>query len=175
MLMAKERGLPVPTVYGYAEKRHHSLMVTDTAVMMEDFPSARTMRSVLTETPSPDQRGRALAICGELVLQLYRAGCNHIDLSMGNIMLPVEDHEHGRLIDFMYATFLPSPSINVLCYMTAYLANSLTNFLPESVVRAWVESVLEQADGQGVANELRRTVATYRGCHLSRRERLMLA
>lgn len=137
MEMARERGLPVPLVHGYAERRLCGLMVTNTAVMMEDLSATRSVRDVLASPTSPAERDAALVQARSLLLKLYAAGCNHIDLNSGNILLPVDGRSEARIIDFMYTRFHPAPSLNTFCFMVAYFADSVASLLAEDTLGAW--------------------------------------
>lgn len=172
MITARDRGLPVPVVHGYVERRLGGVMVTSTAVMMEDFIATQSVRDVLENPPSLAERDTALNHAREVLLKLYAAGCNHIDLDGKHILLPTESGADARVIDFMYARFHPTPSLNTFCFMVAYFAESVAGLLPEDCLNEWVCSVVRSTGKE--PEGLLRVVAGYRGPRLSRRARLAL-
>ncbi len=172
MATARERGLPVPMVHGYVERRLGGLAVTNTALIMEDLAPARSVRDALEKPASSAERDAALACAHTALLQLHAAGCNHIDLDGKHILLPTGARPEAQIIDFMYARFDPAPSLNSFCFMVAYFADSVASLLPEDVLGEWLCRVVlaTGADPEG----LLRAVAGYRGRRLSRQARLAL-
>ncbi|MBT3287839.1 MAG: hypothetical protein HN380_10885 [Victivallales bacterium] len=174
LLLARKKGVPVPQVYGYAEKRLAGLMVTNTAVMMEDFSGAETLGGVLASQPTLKEEEAALAVAGSLLLRLHAAGCNHIDLNAGNIFLPTESLPEGGVIDLMYACFHPIPSLNTLCFMVGYLANSMAFHIPADRIDHWIAEVIAASEGANRQAHWLDVVSAFRGRRLSRHERLAL-
>lgn len=130
LLEARRRGLPAPKPYGLGWHKRGPFVET-TIVLMEDLVG----HTALTDMDITDE---LLHTVGNRVVDLYRAGCNHIDLGTDNIL--VDEYGDVRVIDFMHVAFLPEPSDEVLAYNAAYLSQSLQRVgVSEPRCRKWVE------------------------------------
>lgn len=173
LIVARERGLPVPELYGFGWQQR-GLLVKRTMVLMEDLQAFSPL-SVIENVNSEDAKMTMLRPVAETLVSLYVAGCNHIDLGAGNILVSDADPMDVRLIDFMYAAFLPAPSTTVLAFQAAYVSDSLRyRGVAESTCRQWATELFSRSE---VDSEVERLVEKYddfRGCPLSRKERLAL-
>ena len=172
--LARQRDVPVPEVFGYAERRLWGLMVPNTAVMMEDLGDRRSVGDVLRGTSTDTEVTAALATAADLILRLHAAGCNHIDLNSGNLLLSRAGEDRGRVIDLMYARFHPAPSLNILCFMVAYFAGSVASVLPAARLEAWIAEVLSRSGAATELGQWRRLATNPQECRMSRRDRLAL-
>lgn len=173
LLEGARRDLPVPTVWGFGLQRRLG-MVLASVVLMEDIaprlPVAELLRS---SAQKPDRLDRILAIVGDVLLQLYRAGCNHIDLHHHAIWIDETLEGQPKVIDFQYVRYLRRPSLNVFMFMASSFTRLCLEFIPEPTLDAWMEEFLRGAGVKEVGRWLD-LCRKYRSLRLSRACRLAL-
>ncbi|MBT3379580.1 MAG: hypothetical protein HN742_22300 [Lentisphaerae bacterium] len=170
LIEARRRGINAPEVHGFGW-RSRGPLIYRTIVLMEDLGSHVTLSSLVGGADSTTPRGSLLETIADLLLDLYRAGCNHIDLNPNNILISPEDGD-VRVIDFMYASYLAGPSTTVLAFHVAYLSDGLARCgLPEGDITEWAQRLLA---GAGCSQDLWPLYSTFRQQRLSREERLRL-
>jgi tRNA A-37 threonylcarbamoyl transferase component Bud32 len=173
LIAARKRGLPVPAICGFGwEKR--GLLVKRTMVLMEDLQGFSPL-SVIENVNSEDAKMMMLRPVADALVSLYVAGCNHIDLGAENIFVSDAAPMDVRLIDFMYAAFLPAPSTTVLAFQAAYVSDSLRyRGVAESTCRQWAVDLFSRNEVDAEVEGLVEKYDNFRGSRLSRKERLAL-
>ena len=147
LLEAARRGLPVPQVFGYGRIRRGPL-VLNTMVMMEDLAPRRRVGVLLGEAQGQERRQeRLLDRLLPVFAQLYRTGCNHIDVNLSSIWLSDNPQQEWKVNDFQFARFLDQPSPRVLMFQAAYFACVCSRkcAVPAKIMQAWVERLLTVA------------------------------
>jgi lipopolysaccharide kinase (Kdo/WaaP) family protein len=177
LLLAQRRDVPVPHLFGYCEWRRWGL-TRRSGILMERLADHATADALLRGIADPEQRRALLRRVTPLVVALYRAGSNHIDLSMANIMIHRSDPAADRLIDFQDNPFLPSPSLEVLSLHLGRLLWELGVWeggvrIQESELTAWREEVLSAAGISATEDAIRR-IERYRTSIPSRKESLKI-
>jgi hypothetical protein len=151
LLEAARRDLPVPKVLGYGTIRRWGLTYC-TAVMMEDVRPRVIMRQLLQDAKSrPREQERILEVCRDILLKVYRAGCNNVDFNCQTVCLLPDLSGSPRLIDFQYVRFLPQPSARVLMFQAAYFGNACLRYTPPDIIDRWFERLLESIDADDPA------------------------
>lgn len=173
LLEAARRDLPTPRVFMYGEVRRHFL-VRSTTIVMQDFaglvPLAGPLGAAAARGQDPQPWLDAVA---DLLLKLYRAGCNHIDLNPLNLLVHPADPRELRLIDFHYVRYQAAPSLNILAFHLGYFSAGAREWIADERLARWAETVLQRA-GAPDPTAARQQFRVYRDARLSRQERLRL-
>jgi len=115
-LHAEDVGVAVPSPLAFLEKRAFSL-VNCSGLVLECLDGYSDLLS-LYQAGLLDYKSVSEHAAG-VILKLYALGVNHIDLRDENMMLNTETGDL-RVIDWQYATFLPSRAPWLLEYLSAY-------------------------------------------------------
>jgi len=166
LLSARERGLPVPEVYGYGMGWRRTFLRW-VAVILEytPFPS---MQEYFFKGLSEEKTWDLLLRSIPSFQKLFLAGCNHIDFGPHAIMMSPEGPEKDLLIDFQYARFLPKPSPATLASQLGYFGWSVStnhNWVGKEMRELWYAEVLAALDIP-FTNKIREII---RVCEASRR------
>ena len=173
LIEARKRALPVPDVYGFGWQQRGPL-VKRTLVLIEDLQGYSPL-SRIEAVGDGDAHIAMLRPVGKILLALHAAGCNHIDLGADNIYVNDSDAGDVRLIDFMYAAFLPAPSATVLAFHAAYVSDSLQHRgVADETCRAWATELFGSSEVDADIDELLQHYDNFRGRGLSRKDRLAL-
>jgi hypothetical protein len=134
LIVAKQRGLPVPDVFGLGCGFRRGLL-SWVAVIMEHVPFP-CMRDNFIRGLSDAEALENLRRTIPSFRKLYLAGCNHIDFGPHSIMLAPDSAAKDVLIDFQYAGFVNAPDQNILAAQLGYFGWAVgTN-------RAWVSPTM---------------------------------
>lgn len=154
LLIARQRGLPVPRVFAFGRQRHWGLVIWN-ALLME-FMHGRPLKEHLSTAEVSTQRELLWRVL-PLFRQIYETGCNHIDLGPHAILIG-ESAAEDCLIDFQYCRFLNQPAPETFAAQAGYFAWCLTthwNLVPRDMVTEWFEVLLADLSLTGLP-ELRR-------------------
>ena len=171
LFMASDRGLPVPRAYGYCERRICGVWVAATGLLMEDFRDTETVSAVLRDRGTPENVAWAMSAASELIVALYRAGCNHIDIHGDNMILPREGGAGNKIIDLTSARFHEHPSPDLLRFMVAYFAGSIARYIDAAFLEQWIEGILVDCGAGSSLGSWGELVTRTRRKRPSRRER----
>jgi hypothetical protein len=144
LIIARERGLKVPTVFGYGVG-YRWLLPAWAAVIM-DFLPYPSMRDDFLSGPDGPKTWALLRRTIPSFRKLYLAGCNHIDFGPHAILMSPEGAESDVLIDFQYAAFLRRPCAKTLAAQLGYFGWAVgTNrkWVGRELLRQWYGEVLE--------------------------------
>ncbi len=144
LIKAHKRGIHSPLVYGlgYGIKKGR---IEWTAALIEYFPF-NSMRDSFIQNPSEEQVWQLLMRSIPSFKKLHFAGCNHADFGPHAIMLSPHGNEYDPIIDFQYASFLPTPSINNTAFLLGYFGWSIgtnRNWVNTSMRNEWYKHVLK--------------------------------
>jgi len=174
LIIASERGLCVPTVYGYGRIRGSSSLVKMSIVVEEDLPSHVSVGRLLRFSCGDRRKTTAVLDCViPIFSNLYQASCNHIDVNLGSILVGDEGSQRAYLLDFEHAVFHSTPSLNVVMFEAAVFAQGCSKWVGEELITDWLGRLLSalRVQGQAERMNLSRRFHYYRGVHLSRKER----
>lgn len=141
LIIARERGLPVPRVFAFGWQRQWGLVAWN-ALLME-FMNGRPMREHLSTADASAQRELLWRVL-PLFRRIYETGCNHIDLGPHAILIG-ESPAADCLIDFQYCRFLEQPVPETFAAQAGYFGWCLTthwNLVPRGMVTEWFEALL---------------------------------
>jgi len=155
LIIARQRGLPVPRVFAFGWQRQWGLVAWN-ALLME-FMNGQPMKEHLSSADAHAKRELLWRVM-PLFRRVYETGCNHIDLGPHAILLgesPAED----CLIDFQYCRFLEQPAPETFAAQAGYFGWCLTthwNLVPRDMVMEWFEALLAGLSLPGVPELQRR-------------------
>ena len=141
LLIAEQRGLPVPRVFAHGWRRQWGLVCWNTLVM--EFIDGRPLKEHLTQASGSTNRELLWRVL-PLFEQVYQTGCNHIDLGPHAILLG-QSTQRDRLIDFQYCRFLDAPAPATFAAQAGYFGWCLTthwNLVPRELVLEWFQAIL---------------------------------
>ena len=146
LLIAKNKGLQVPEVYGYGLRKKLGLVLFNVVLMqyvdhfsLIDFlrlKNANECMEILKQRVSP------------LFIKMYHAGVNHIDCDPSAIFLSKNDALEDMLIDFQYVSFYQGKSVQTLAAQLGYFTWSVRGqykFLSRKDLRQWFEYTINSA------------------------------
>ena len=173
LLEAARRNLPVPLVFGYGQRRRWCL-VLDTFIMMEDLAPRRLLGEMLTQAQGqPQEQAEILDRTLKMFVQLYHAGCNHIDTTRHSIWIGNNPADSTRVSDFQYARFLNKPSIKVLLCQAALTTRSCSDMVPAEILESWIEKLMTAAEIKNTVYWLK-VYRRFLNSKMSRAQRLAL-
>lgn len=158
LILAAERGVSVPAVLAYGEGRKVGRRLWNAVVMhsIENafHPTEVFRREVDCGLSVEDTLQRVIP----MMLQIYHAGCNHIDLHGTSFLLSRDGADFDRVIDLQYAVFYDSPSTRIFCHQIAHFMRASYGDVNEQILVSWAEDVLEEAGGRRFKTLLDRCV-----------------
>jgi tRNA A-37 threonylcarbamoyl transferase component Bud32 len=175
LLLAAERGIAVPRVLGIGRLQRRPLLV-QTAVLLVELLEHREPLLALLRDAARD-RARVDALLEAVLpvfLDLYRAGCHHIDMNGANLLVRPHDLAlRPYVVDFQHARFGGASSLEHLSLAAGRFARSALAVVDSAALDAWLEALLDAAGVLDAAarGRLRQRFAHYRDESLSRRER----
>lgn len=144
LLIAAEKGINVPDVYGYGYVLDKSMLIEKSVLILECLSHHTTIGDLL-ELHRNDQ-ARCLQILNRsipLFVKLYETACNHISANTGAIMFSDESNpKDDFLLDFEYAKFYKKPSLELLMYEAATLAKYCKCWVSEDTMNEWAKELL---------------------------------
>ena len=147
LMLAADRGVSVPKVLSYGEHKA-GLRRLSSIVVMEDVVDAFHPGGVFRGDQSHGLTVEdVLERLRPLMLQLYEAGCNHIDVHGTSFLLHNLDAKQDKVIDFQFAVFHPKPSANVLVHQLAHFSKAPYEGLDSELLDEWASSVLREVAG----------------------------
>lgn len=141
LLIAAQRGLPVPRVFAHGWRRQWGLVCWNALVM--EFIDGRPLKEHLSQASGTTARELLWRVL-PLFQQIYQTGSNHIDLGPHAIMIG-QSLQHDRIIDFQYCRFLDAPAPATFAAQAGYFGWCLTthwNLVPGELVLEWFEALL---------------------------------
>ena len=115
------RKIPAPKVFALGVQKN-GFFVKYTALVIEDFKHYIPISEVLKRSCSDLVLTKGiLDKVGTLLTLLYTKSCNHIDINPENILYSYENDDL-RIIDFMYANFMETPSAKCLAFNATYFS-----------------------------------------------------
>jgi tRNA A-37 threonylcarbamoyl transferase component Bud32 len=170
---AARRGICTSRVYGYGHMYNTFGLVEASVIIFEHLRNAATV-SELMSSGKGDEREKLFMQTIPLFVNLYRAGCHHIDVNSSAVML--SDHEVNPkvfLIDFHHAKFYSRPSTEILMFEMGYFARSCSNFITTQIIDGWMDSILAAINikSSSEIQKMRHRFNYYFDVDLSRKER----
>ena len=135
---AGRRGICTSRVYGYGQMYNTFGFVEASVIIFEHLRNAATV-SELMSSGKGDEREKVFMQTIPLFVNLYRAGCHHIDVNSSAVMLS-EDEVNPKvfLIDFHHAKFYRRPSTEILMFEAGYFARSCRKWVSTEAINSWL-------------------------------------
>ena len=142
LLTAMDRGINTPKVYGYGHIYGLLRLVEASVIIMEDLPGLSPIKSLLLKG-TDNERHQIFMRTIPLFVSLYNAGCNHIDVNGGAIMLCEHNlNPNVFLLDFQHAKFHSKPSSEILMFEAGHFAKSCRDWISTETVNEWLDKLL---------------------------------
>jgi len=152
---AGRRGICTSRVYGCGHMYNALGLVEASVIIFEHLSNAATV-SKLMSYRAGDERVKVFMQTIPLFVNLYKAGCHHIDVNSSAVMLSEYDvNPRVFLVDFHHAKFYSKPSTEILMFEAGYFARSCSNFVSTKIVDEWLDNILT-AIGIKSSSEIRK-------------------
>jgi len=173
LLKAADRGINAPRIYGYGHIYGLFRLVGANVVISEDLLGLSPIKNLLLKG-TDNERHQIFMRTIPLFVSLYKAGCNHIDVNSGAVMLSERNLNHEvLLLDFQHARFYDKPSNEILMFEAGHFAQACRNWISIETVNEWLDELL-RAVGINSTDEIRkmkRCFSYYFKAELSRKHR----
>ncbi|UCE36783.1 MAG: hypothetical protein JSW00_14895 [Thermoplasmata archaeon] len=145
LIIARNRGINVPRVYGYGRIYGPFGLINKDMVILEDLAHLTSVDELLRLNRGDDKKcAKILSQTIPVFVSLHKAKCNIVYILSDAIMFSGEDSEQDAFVlDFEYARFYDQPSLEVLMYEAAYFAVSCPDWLAHRIINDWVTKLLD--------------------------------
>ena len=145
LIIAKNRGLPVPDVYAFAQMKK-GLLCTQNLVAMEFLEGGAHPSDIFRKNiESHHAWEHVMDRVGKLILKLYFAGCNHIDAHGYSFIIDDHDESNDKIIDFQYAVFYEKPMPNILSHHLSFMGRRKLAHFSADYIDDWARNILVEA------------------------------
>lgn len=142
LLKATEKGINAPKVYGYGHIYSLFRLVGANVVVSEDLLGLSPIKNLLIKK-TDKERHQIFMRTIPLFVSLYNAGCYHIDVNSGAVMLSERNPNHEVfLLDFQHAKFYDKPNSEVLMFEAGHFAKVCRNWISTQTVSQWLDELL---------------------------------
>jgi len=142
LLTAMDRGINTPKVYGYGHIYSLLRLVEASVIIMEDLHDLSPIKMLLLKG-TDNERHQVFMRTIPLFVSLYNAGCNHIDVNSGAIMLCEHNlNPNVFLVDLQHAKFHSKPSSEILMFEAGRFAKSCQDWISTEIVNEWLDKLL---------------------------------
>lgn len=142
IIIASEKGIPVPRLEGYGHIYNRFGVITASVLLLEYLEGLKTVSELLAQSRGDE------SVCSRILMRtipiftaLFSAGCNHIDVNGGAIMLSENDDGKVSILDFQYAKYMDKPSAEVLMAETGRLIRTFSDYVSEKTISHWLEGI----------------------------------
>jgi len=145
LLVAKDRGIHVPEVYGFGHIYSQSGLEEATVVLTEYLTDRIKVDEALKQCASDvAQLSRTLLRTVPVFAELYRAGCNHIDVNGANILLGRDQADSPPfLVDLQNAKFHDRPNADILMAEAGRLAKTCQPWVSGELRSRWLTKIFD--------------------------------
>jgi len=171
LLMAAQRGVSVPAIYGYGILYGKSRLPNANFLLLECLSDYELVGDLLKKAKGNPAECRAILMRTiPTFVSLYKAGCNHIDIHTKTIMMHKDADLPPKILDFHYVRFHDRPNLEVLAFEAGFFVRHMVDYVDEEVIAFWCSSLLDEI---GVVDSRERDglfekIAMYRDVRFSR-------
>lgn len=142
LITARDKNINTPKVYGYGHINDLLGFVKINTIILEDLPNLSPIGALMC-AKSHKEHSELFMRTIPLFVSLYRAGCNHIDVNNGAVML-AEDNANPKvyLLDFQHSKFYDKPSTEILMFEAGHFVNSCRNWISNKTINEWLDKLL---------------------------------
>ena len=175
LILAQKKGIRIAPVRAYGHTRDCFGLVSASMVLLE-YLEGYSPVGVLLESCAPSERIGVLNRTIPVFVSLYHAGCNHIDVNQGAILLSTQSDSLAAILDFQHAQFHDSPRPEILMFEAGYFAQSCSGFLSEDDTTQWLHTLFDAISVQDQSTKRRLTERFYYYANttLSRKQRALI-
>jgi len=142
LLKARTLGINAPLVCGFGSINDVLGLPEASIIITEYLPCVSTI-DLLKDTESEAERNQMFMDTIPLFVSLYKANCNHIDVTGRNVLLSDNGlNPEAFLLDFQYTRFYSKPSSEILMFEAGYFAKSCRDFVSLSTIYEWQDRLL---------------------------------
>lgn len=176
LLMARDKGVSVPGVYGYGHISNVLGIPKVSMIILEDFQSCSHI-GVLMRSKSEKDCAKIFMRTIPLFVSLYNASCNHIDVNSGAVMIGEDNFNHSVfLLDFQHAVFYDKPSTEILIFEAGYFARHCSAWVSTETIGEWMDELFAAVGSSNTADEVEKMRERFKfyfdnGIYMSRKER----
>ena len=146
LLKAADKGINTPRVYGYGHIYSLFRLVEANVVISEDLLGLSPIKNLLLKG-TDNERHQIFMRTIPLFVSLYNAGCNHIDVNSGAVMLSERNLNHEVfLLDFQHAKFYDRQSSEILMFEAGHFAKMCRNWISTETINEWLDELLRAVD-----------------------------
>lgn len=175
LVTAANRGLNVPNVYGYGYVYDFLRMIKMSIVILEDLNHYSRVGELLKSNRGDEQKcAEILSRTIPVFVDLYKAGCNNIEINMHAIMLSDNSsYPDAFVLDFEGAKFHNKPNPEILMFEAASLVKQSHRLLTEGVINNWLVKLLDaiKVDDGSIRRKMMERFNHYRITKLHRKDR----
>lgn len=175
LLMAAQRGISVPAIYGFGVQYGKSGLPRGNFLLLECLSDYGLVGDLLEKAKdNPIERRAVLMRTIPVFVSLYHAGCNHVDIHKKTIMMHNDVEKPPKILDFHYARFCDRPNIEVLAFEAGFFVGACSDTLDQGAIEEWLSSLAHEV-GLGDESERRafvERVSFYRREDLSRKQKI---
>lgn len=175
LIIASERGLSVPKVYGYGCIYDSFRLIKMSVVILEYLNHYSPVVELLELNRGDEQKcaeilGRTIPI----FVGLYKAGCNNIEINLHSIMLSDNgSNPDAFVLDFEDAMFHNKTSLEILMFEAASLVKWSPHLFTEEVINNWMAKLFDaiKVDDGNIRKKMIERFNYYRITKLHRKDR----
>ncbi|MBN2130796.1 MAG: hypothetical protein JW741_14940 [Sedimentisphaerales bacterium] len=175
LLMAAQRGISVPTLYGLGIQYGTFRLPTANFLLFECLSEYELVGDLLRKAQGNPTECRAILMrTVPTFVSLYQAGCNHIDIHTKTIMMHRDVERPPKILDFHYARFSDRASLEVLAFEAGFFSGACSEVLHHDMIEEWA-SLLGERIGLRDVNAQRafsERVRFYQTNSMSRKEKM---
>lgn len=150
IIVARERGIKLPKVYGYGQVYNSFGLIKKDIVFLEDLGNHIPINELLDQNKDNSQKCvDILDSVIPLLITHYKARCNNWDINTGSIVFDQKSPIlEAKNLDFEYIVFNKKPSLEVLMFLAARLVWHIIYASPwigNEIFSPWINRLIEAA------------------------------
>ena len=146
LMIASERGIKVPHVYGCGRINGPFGLIEKDIVILEDFNHHISFSELLEQNRKNE--GECINILKRAIpvfASHYKAACNNWDINPGSIMFDQQGSELDPIaLDFEFIVFHGKSSLEVLMFLAANFAKGFSDWMNREIIDSWVAELLDR-------------------------------
>jgi hypothetical protein len=151
LIIAGERGIRVPHVYGYGRINGSLGLIERDVVILEDLNHHISITELLEQNKNNERE--CISIINRVIPTLishYKARCNNWDINAGSLVFDRHDSElDPTVLDLEYVVFLDKPSFEVLMFLAGRVARHVlyaADWMNTEIFYDWAARLLDRAE-----------------------------
>jgi len=148
LIIAHNRGINVPQVYGYGRIYGSFGLTKKDIVILEDLNHHISFSELLENNKENEEECiNLLNRTSPVFVSHYKAACNNWDINPGSVMFDLHDLKLEPLVlDFEYVVFHKKPSLEVLMFLAANFAKGFSDWMNRGIIDSWAAKLLDRVE-----------------------------